>query len=66
MEDSLLDISQDDLLVKETQHGDSPATSSKNLVDRFSIIGHNIQTDSETVNPTKKHYTLVPTKLIHG
>ena len=66
MEDSLLDISQDELIVKETQHGDSPATFSKNLVDHFGLIGHNIQTDSETVNPTKKHYTLAPTKLIHG
>ena len=66
MEDSLLDISQDELIVKETQHGDSPATFSKNLVNHFSIIGHNIQTNSETVNPTKKHNTLAPTKLIHG
>ena len=42
MEDSLLDINQDDLLVKETQNGDSPATFSKNPVDHFDIIGHNI------------------------
>ena len=53
MEDSLLDISQDEVIVKETQHGDSPATFSKNLVDCFSIIGHNIQTGSETINLTE-------------
>lgn len=53
MEDSLLDISQDDLLVKETQqpNGDLPVTLSKHLVDHFGIIGHNIKTSSETVNP---------------
>ena len=52
MEDALLDMSQDELVIKETQHRDYPATFSRNLVDRFSIIGHNIQTGSETVNPT--------------
>ena len=54
MEDSLLDISQDDLLVKETQqpNGDLPVTLSKHLVNHFGIIiGHNIKTSSETVNP---------------
>ena len=51
MEDSLLDISQDELIVKETQHGDSLATFSKKLVNHFSIIGHNIQTDSEIITP---------------
>ena len=53
MEGSLLDISQDELIVKETQHRDSPATFSKNLVDHFHIIGYNIQTGSETINPTE-------------
>ena len=52
MEDALLDMSQDELVIKETQHGDSSATFSRNLVDRFGIIGHNTQTGSETVNPT--------------
>ena len=52
MEDALLDLSQDKLVVKETQHGASPATFSRNLVNHFSIIGQNIQTGSETVNPT--------------
>ena len=51
MEDALLDVSQDEL-IKETQHGDSPATFSRNLVDHFNIIGHNTQTGSETINPT--------------
>ena len=51
MEDALLDMSQDELTVKETQLRDSPATFSRNLVDRFKIIGHNNQTGSETVNP---------------
>ena len=32
MEDSLLDISQDELIFKETQHGDSSVTFSKNLM----------------------------------
>ena len=53
MEDSLLDISQDELIFKETQHGDSSATFSKNLMDHFSIIGHIIQTGFETINPTE-------------
>ena len=53
MEGSILDISQDELIVKKTQHGDSPATFSENLTNRFSIIGHNIQTGSETTNPTE-------------
>ena len=52
MEDALLDMSQDELTVKETQLRDSPATFSRNLVDRFKIIGHNNQTGSETVNST--------------
>ena len=52
MEDALLDMSQDKLIIKETQRGDSPATFSRNLVDRFKIIGHNTQTGSETVNST--------------
>ena len=52
MEDALLDMSQDELVIKETQHGDSPATFSRNLVDHFGIIAHNIQTSSETINPT--------------
>ena len=52
MEDALLDMSQDELTIKETQLGDSPATFSRNLVDRFKIIGHNTQTGSETVNST--------------
>ena len=50
--DALLDMSQDELTIKETQLGDSPATFSRNLVDRFKIIGHNTQTGSETVNST--------------
>ena len=53
MEDSLLHISLDWFIVKETQHGDSPATFSKNLVDCFGIIGHKIQTGSETYNSTE-------------
>ena len=57
MEDSLLDMSQDELTIKETQLGDSPATFSRNLVDRFKIIGHNTQTGSETVNPTDNNMT---------
>ena len=60
MEDSLLDISQDELIVKETQHGDSPATFSRNPVDRFGIIGYNIQTGSEIVNPTENVTGLMP------
>ena len=52
MEDALLDMSQDELTIRETQRGDSPATFSRNLVDRFKIIGHNNQTGSETVNST--------------
>ena len=56
MEDSLVDMNQEELLVKETQqsNGDSPATFSKHLVHCFDIIGHNIQTISRTVNPTQK------------
>ena len=50
--DALLDMSQDELTIKETQLGDSPATFSRNLVDRFKIIGHNTQTGSETINST--------------
>ena len=42
-----------ELIVKETQHGWSPATFSRNLVDHFGIIGHNIQTGSEAINPTE-------------
>ena len=53
MEDSLLDISQDEIIVKETQRGHPPATFSKNQVDCFSIIGLNIQTGSETINLTE-------------
>ena len=45
-------MSQDELVIKETQRGDSPATFSRNLVNRFNIIGYNTQTSSETVNPT--------------
>ena len=52
MEDALLDMSQDKLVIKEAQHGDSPATFYRDLVDRFGIIGRNTQTGSETVNPT--------------
>ena len=52
MEDALLDISQDEFVVKETQHRDSPATFSRNIVNHFGIIDHNIQTGSETINPT--------------
>ena len=52
MEDALLDMSKDELIIKETQCGDSPATFSRNLVDRFKIIGHNTHTGSETVNST--------------
>ena len=58
MEDALLDMSQDELVIKETQHGDSPAIFSRNLVDCFRIIGHNTQTGSETVNPTDKLFNL--------
>ena len=53
MEDSFLDISQDKLIFKETQHRDSSATFSKNLMDHFGIIGHIIQTGFETINPTE-------------
>ena len=56
MEDALLDMSQDELTIKETQLGDSPATFSRNLVDRFKIIGHNTQTGSETVNSTDNNF----------
>ena len=52
MENALLDIRQDELIIKETKRGDSPATFSRNLVDHFKIIGHNTQTGSETVNST--------------
>ena len=52
MEDALLDVSQDELVIKETQHRDSPATFSRNLVDHFNIIGHNTPTGSKTINPT--------------
>ena len=58
MEDALLDMSQDELTVKETQLRDSPATFSRNLVDRFKIIGHNNQTGSETVNPIDNNVTV--------
>ena len=56
MEDSLLDMNQEELLVKETQrsNGDSPATFSKHLVNCFDIIGHNIRTIFGIVNPTQK------------
>ena len=54
MKDALLDMSQNELVVKETQQGDSPATFSRNLVDHFSIIGNNTQTGSETINSTDK------------
>ena len=55
MEDALLDMSPEDkLIVKETQSGDSPATFSKNLVNRFKITGHH-QTGSETVNSTNNN-----------
>ena len=51
MEDTLLDMSHDKLVIKETQSGDSPATFSRNLGDCFGNIGHNIQTGSETRQP---------------
>ena len=55
MEDALLDMSpEDELVVKETQSGESPVTFSKNLVDCFEIIGHH-QTGSETVNSTNNN-----------
>ena len=57
MEDALLDMSQDELTIKETQLRDSPATFSRNLVDHFKIIGHNTQTGSETVNSTDNNNT---------
>ena len=60
MEDALLDMSQDKLVIKETKHGDSPATFYRNLVDRFGITGRNTQTGSETVNPTdNKKFDLI-------
>ena len=57
MEDALLDMSQDELIIKETQRGDSPATFSRNLVDCFKIIGHNNQTSCETINSTDNNMT---------
>ena len=60
MEDALLDMRQDKLVIKETQHGDSPATFYGNLVDCFGIIGCNTQTGSETINPTdNKKFDLI-------
>ena len=49
----LLDISEDENTISETPmdlHRDSPATFSRNWVDRLGIIGHN-STGIETVNP---------------
>ena len=52
-DEGLLDISEDEDTIRETPmdlHRDSPATFSRNLVDRLGIIGHN-STGTETVNP---------------
>ena len=57
MEDALLDMSQDELIIKETQSRDSPATFSRNLVNCFKIMGHNNQTGSETINSTDNNMT---------
>ena len=42
-DDRLLDASEDDILVPETQ--DSPATFSQNLIKRFGICRNSMSTD---------------------
>ena len=53
MDDSLLDLSDDQLLVQETQMENSPATFSRKIINRLGIVGHPI-TGSETVDPTQQ------------
>ena len=43
-DDRLLDASEDDILVPETQ--DSPATFSQNLIKRFGICRNSMSTDA--------------------
>ena len=50
-DDSLLDASEDEILVKDTQ--DSLATFSQNLIKCLGICRHNTNTDAVTNNPNK-------------
>ena len=51
-DEGLLDVSEDEDTIRETpmdHQRDSPATFSRNFVDRLGVIGHN-NTGSETIN----------------
>jgi len=57
MDDSILDMSDDEIIVKDTQDSFSPKNFSKNIVNRLGIKSHNRGTetvDSITLTPPVK------------
>jgi len=60
MEDDILDLSEEDILVRETQKQDSPDTFSKGLIDRLGICWSNQGSEATNlIEQNKTNYSRV-------